>query len=54
MESNQLARGIIQVKDYDGLDHCGLSGSSEKDSDSVYILKLEPTKFADGLVVMVI
>lgn len=37
----------------DVLDHCGLSGSSE-DSDSVYILKLEPTKFDDGLVVMVI
>lgn len=54
MESNQVNRGIIQVKDDDGLDQGGLSGSGEKESDSLNILKAEPTKFADGLDLVII
>lgn len=44
-----MDRWIIQVKKNDGLDQDDLSGSGEKQSDSVYALKVEPTKFADGL-----
>lgn len=43
-----MDKGIIQVKDR-GLDQGDRSRSSEKESDSVYILKVEPTKFADEL-----
>lgn len=44
-ETNREAIVVLQVRDDDGLGEGGSSGVGEKWSHSVYVLKVEPTKF---------
>ena len=43
--TNQETIVVLQVRDNEGLGQGGSSGVGEKWSHSVYVLKVEPTKF---------